>query len=45
MSYKIIEKNEDTFFKYSPVKNYKKTLVKKPAKENVFGVLRNFNFN
>jgi len=45
MSYKIIEKNEDTFFKYSPVKNYKKALVKKPAKENVFGVLRNFNFN
>jgi ATP-dependent RNA helicase SUPV3L1/SUV3 len=45
MNYKIIEKNENTFFKYSPLKNKKKIPAKKPVKENVFGVLKNLNFN
>jgi ATP-dependent RNA helicase SUPV3L1/SUV3 len=45
MNYKIIEKNGDTFFKYFPVKSVKKTLAKKPYKENVFGVLKNLNIN
>jgi ATP-dependent RNA helicase SUPV3L1/SUV3 len=45
MSYKIIEKSEETFFKYSPIKNKNKIFSKKPAKENVFDVLKNLNFN
>ena len=36
MNYKIIEKNNDIFFKYFPRKNLKKS-IKKITKENPFG--------
>jgi len=44
MSYKIIEKNNEVFFKYNPKKNFKKS-NKKVVKESPFGVLKNLNFN
>ena len=43
MNYKIIEKNDDIFFKYKPQKRSKKDSVKKMDKENPFGVLKNLN--
>ena len=43
MNYKVIEKNEELFFKYYPQKRVKKTFNKKPSKENPFGVLKNLN--
>ena len=42
MGYKIFEKENDTFFKYNPRKNFKK-IEKKAIKENPFGVLKNLN--
>ena len=43
MNYKVFEKAEDTFFKYTPVKKFKKTPSKKISDENPFKVLRNLN--
>ena len=43
MNYKIIEKNEDIFFRYMPQKRFKKSFVKKTNKENPFGILKNLN--
>ena len=45
MDYKVIEKNEDIFFKYLPKRKIKKNDLKKSDKENPFGVLKNLNFN
>ena len=45
MNYKIIEKNEDVYFKYIPQKKIKKFVNKKSLKENPFKVLKNLNFN
>ena len=46
MNYKIIKKNDDIFFKYSPnKKNNKKNFNKKPLKENPFEILKNLNLN
>ena len=45
MNYKIVEKNNDLFFKYIPKKNNKKKFNKKNIKESPFGVLKNLNFN
>ncbi len=44
MSYKIIEKNNEVFFKYTPKKIFKKS-NKKIVKESPFGILKNLNFN
>ncbi len=44
MSYKIIEKGNEVFFKYTPKKSFKKP-NKKIIKESPFGVLKNLNFN
>ena len=44
MSYKVTEKNNEIFFKYSPQKKYKRYPDKKIDKENPFGVLKNLNF-
>ncbi len=45
MSYYSYEKNQETYFKYSPVKNTKKHFSSKiPKKENPFNVLKNINF-
>ena len=43
MGYKVSEKENEIFFKYIPVKNYKKNFEKKNVKENPFKVLKNLN--
>ena len=45
MNYKIIEKKEDIFFKYSPRKKNKKIFKKKETKESPFKILKNLNLN
>ena len=44
MSYKIIEKENEVFFKYLPKKKIKAE-IKKNKKENPFGILKNLNLN
>ncbi len=44
MNYIVLEKNDETYFKYKPKKIFKKA-DKKIEKENPFGVLKNLNFN
>ena len=44
MSYKILEKNNEVFFKYIPKKRVK-SQNKENVKENPFGVLKNLNLN
>ena len=44
MSYKILEKNNEVFFKYTPKKKVK-FQNKENIKENPFGVLKNLNLN
>ena len=43
MGYKIFDKEEETFFKYSPIKQFKKNPDKKVSSENPFKVLKNLN--
>ncbi len=45
MNYKVTEKKEDIFFKYSPKKKFIKPSDKKIKKESPFGILKNLNFN
>ena len=45
MGYKIIEKEKETFFKYSPKKNNKKIFDKRKSNQSPFGVLKNLNLN
>ena len=45
MNYKIFEKENETFFKYSPNKKFKKITTKKISKENPFKILKNLNLN
>ena len=45
MNYKIYEKNDNTFFKYSPSKKNKRVFVKKTKKESPFKILKNLNLN
>ena len=45
MGYKILEKNNETFFKYSPIKKVKKIINKKKQKESPFGILKTLNFS
>ena len=45
MNYKIFEKKDEIFFKYSPKKLSKKVFNKKTIKENPFGVLKNLNLD
>ena len=44
MNYKIFEKNNELYFKYSPKKIFKK-FDKKSPKESPFNVLKDFNLN
>ena len=44
MNYKIIEKNDDIFFKYIPEKNVKK-IKNKTTKESPFKILKDLNLN
>ena len=43
MNYKIFEKENETYFKYIPIKRNKKNKNKKTSKENPFGILKNLN--
>jgi ATP-dependent RNA helicase SUPV3L1/SUV3 len=45
MNYKIIEKNDETFFKYYPKKSIKKSFIKKDKKESPFKILKKLNLN
>jgi len=45
MNYKIIEKNNEVFFKYNPIKKTKKNFTKKTATESPFNILKKINFN
>ena len=45
MNYKIIEKENDTYFKYNPMKKRKNVNKKVITKENPFNVLKNLNLN
>ena len=45
MNYKIYEKDDETYFKYSPVKKFKKVTSKKISNENPFKILKNLNLN
>ena len=45
MGYKILEKNDEVFFKYLPDKKVKKILDKKNIKENPFIILKDLNLN
>ncbi|WP_440934748.1 helicase-related protein [Candidatus Pelagibacter sp.] len=43
MNYKIFEKENEIFFKYSPTKKFKKITKKKVSNENPFKILKNLN--
>jgi len=43
MNYKILEKNDELYFKYLPQKRTRKNFIKKNTKENPFEVLKNLN--
>ena len=45
MSYKIIEKDEEIFFKYNPIKKKRNFIKKTVKKENPFNVLKNLNLS
>ncbi len=45
MNYKIFEKENETFFKYSPNKKFKKITTKKISNENPFKILKDLNLN
>ena len=45
MNYKTIEKDKDTYFKYSPKKQLKKVSKKTASLNNPFKVLKNLNLN
>ena len=43
MSYKIFDKDDETYFKYNPIKKFKKDSVKTVSSENPFKILKNLN--
>ena len=43
MGYKIFDKESEIFFKYNPIKKFKKPSTKKVSNENPFKVLKNLN--
>ncbi|MDC3126487.1 helicase-related protein [Candidatus Pelagibacter sp.] len=43
MNYKVFEKEKEIYFKYNPIKKFKKTTIKKVSKENPFEILKNLN--
>jgi len=43
MGYKIFNKNDETFFKYTPIKKFKKVSSKKISDENPFKILKDLN--
>jgi len=45
MNYKIFEKENETFFKYSPARKSKKITTKRISNENPFKILKNLNLS
>src|SRR6056300_305369 len=45
MNYRIIEKNNEVFFRYNQIKKTKKNFVKKITKKSNFNILKKMNFN
>ena len=45
MNYKIIERDDETYFKYNPTKNFKKITPKKIPNENPFKILKNLDLS
>ena len=45
MNYKIIEKDNEIYFRYNPKRQIKKAFKKKETSNSPFKVLKNFNFN
>ena len=45
MDYKIFDRENETFFKYSPTKKLKKITSKKITNENPFKILKNLNLS
>ena len=43
MGYKVFDKEDEIFFKYSPLKKFKKDSTKKTSSENPFRILKNLN--
>ena len=43
MNYKILDKNDETYFKYNPIKKFKQNSNKKISIENPFKILKNLN--
>ena len=43
MSYKVFDRENETFLKYSPIKTFKKDSPKKASSENPFKILKNLN--
>ena len=43
MNYKIFEKENETYFKYNPIRKFKKNTSKKISNENPFRILKNLN--
>ena len=45
MEYKVFDKEQETFFKYSPIKQFKKVSSKTVERENPFKILKNLNLS
>jgi ATP-dependent RNA helicase SUPV3L1/SUV3 len=43
MGYKITQKENETYFRYNPIKNFKKNIIKKISNESPFKILKNLN--
>ena len=45
MNYKIFDKDDETYFKYNPIKKFKKNSTKEVSNENPFKILKNLNLS
>ena len=43
MGYKIFDRNSEIFFKYNPIKKFKKISAQKTSSENPFKILKKLN--
>jgi len=45
MNYRVFEKGQESYFKYNPIKKFKKISKKKVSDENPFKILKNLNLS
>ena len=45
MNYKVFEKDDESYFKYNPIKKFKKNSSKKISAENPFRILKDLNLS